>query len=145
MSILFYSYTFMAYSLIHFIMPSITITLLKGRTAAQKKQIADAVHESLVAAGVPQADRFQRIIELEPENFIYDKHYPDLETARTDQFIHIEILFSLGRSVKVKRKILADLMSNLQAIQVSTNDVMVYFLETAWENWAFANGVQIHI
>jgi 5-carboxymethyl-2-hydroxymuconate isomerase len=126
-------------------MPSITITLLKGRTAAQKKQIADAVHESLVAAGVPQADRFQRIIELEPDNFIYDKHYPDLETARTDQFIHIEILFSLGRSVKVKRKILADLMTNLQAIQVSTNDVMIYFLETGWENWAFANGVQIHI
>lgn len=126
-------------------MPSITITLLKGRTAAQKKQIGDAVHESLVAAGVPAADRFQRFIELEPENFIYDKHYPDLETARTDQFMQIEILFSVGRSVKVKRKILADLMIKLKSLQISTNDVMVYFMETSWENWAFANGEQIHI
>ncbi|MDN5288075.1 MAG: tautomerase family protein [Mucilaginibacter sp.] len=126
-------------------MPSITITLLKGRSATEKKQIGDAIHESLVAAGVPAGDRFQRFIELELENFIYDKHYPDLGTARTDQFMQIEILFSVGRSVKIKRKILADLMIKLQDIQVSPNDVMVYFLETNWENWAFANGEQIHI
>jgi phenylpyruvate tautomerase PptA (4-oxalocrotonate tautomerase family) len=126
-------------------MPVITITLLKGHSAKEKKQIGDAVHESLIAAGVPAADRFQRFIELEPENFIYDKHYPNLETARTDQFVQIEILFSVGRSVKVKRKILADLMIKLQDIPVSPNDVMVYFMETNWENWAFANGEQIHI
>jgi hypothetical protein len=27
---------------------------------------------------------------------------------------------------------------------VSPNDVMVAFKETAWENWAFANGELLH-
>jgi 5-carboxymethyl-2-hydroxymuconate isomerase len=126
-------------------MPLITLTLLKGRNTAEKRNICDAVHTALVNSGVPVADRFQRIIELEPENFIYDANYPDLEIARTDKFVIIEILLSVGRSVKIKRKILADLMENLKNHQISPNDVMVCFKETAWENWAFANGNQIHI
>jgi 5-carboxymethyl-2-hydroxymuconate isomerase len=126
-------------------MPLITLTLLKGRDTVERRNICDAVHAALVSSGVPVADRFQRIIELEPENFIYDANYPDLEVARTDKFVIIEILLSAGRSVKIKRKILADLMENLKNHQISPNDVMVCFKETAWENWAFANGNQIHI
>lgn len=126
-------------------MPLITLTLLKGRDPKEKRAICDAVYTALVNSGVPAADRFQRVIELEPENFIYDTHYPDLENARTDKFVIIEILLSVGRSVKIKRKILADLMEELKLKQISTNDVMVCFKETQWENWAFANGVQIHI
>lgn len=125
-------------------MPLITITLPKGRSAGEKRQIADAVHNALVAAGVPVQDRFQRIIELEEENLIYDRNYPDLETPRSDKFVLIEILFSVGRSVKIKRKILSDLMEGLKQIDVSPNDTMVVFKETAWENWAFANGQIIH-
>ncbi|WP_259069762.1 tautomerase family protein [Mucilaginibacter sp. X4EP1] len=126
-------------------MPLITLTLLKGRDPKEKKDILDAVHTALVNSGVPAADRFQRILELEPDNFIYDTHYPDLENARTDKFVIIEILLSVGRSVKIKRKILADLMEELKRKQISTNDIMVCFKETQWENWAFANGTQIHI
>lgn len=126
-------------------MPLITLTLLKRRDASEKKIICDAVHTALVGSGVPVADRFQRIIELDSENFIYDKSYPDLENSRTDKFVIIEILLSVGRSVKIKRKILADLMEELKNKQISTNDIMVCFKETAWENWAFANGKQIHI
>ena len=126
-------------------MPLITLTLLKGRDATEKRNICDAVHAALVSSGVPAADRFQRIIELEPENFIYDASYPDLEVSRTGKFVIIEILLSVGRSVKIKRKILTDLMENLKNKQILPNDVMVCFKETAWENWAFANGTQIHI
>jgi phenylpyruvate tautomerase PptA (4-oxalocrotonate tautomerase family) len=125
-------------------MPFITLTLLKGRPAAEKKQILDAVHASLVDAGVPATDRFQRVIELEPENFIYDATYPDLATPRTDKFMVIEIMLSVGRSVKIKRKLLAHLMGGLTAINLSPNDAMVVFKETAWENWAFANGNILH-
>lgn len=126
-------------------MPIITLTLLKGRTLAEKIQIFNAIHESIMLAGVPQNDRFQRAIELDEENFFYDKDYPDLETPRTKKFILIEILFSVGRSVKIKQKILDRLMKLLQEIEISSNDVMVTFQETAWENWAFANGKLIHV
>jgi phenylpyruvate tautomerase PptA (4-oxalocrotonate tautomerase family) len=125
-------------------MPLVTITTGKGRTAEQKQKIGDAIQAALVESGVPAADRFQRFIELDPENFIYDKQYPDLSKPRSTQFMVIEILLSVGRSVKVKRKILGSLMTQLKALGSDPNDVFVVFKETAWENWAFANGEILH-
>ena len=56
----------------------------------------------------------------------------------------IEILWSAGRSVKVKKVLLADLMQRLQAAGRDPENVMVCFKETTWENWAFAGGRLIH-
>ncbi|MBS1597331.1 MAG: tautomerase family protein [Bacteroidetes bacterium] len=125
-------------------MPLVTFTLLKGQPAALKTKLGQAVHFALENAGVPKADRFQRFLELESENFNYDLHYPDLSESRTTRFVLIEILFSVGRSVKVKQKILSDLLEHLQAAGISSNDIMVSFQETAWENWSFANGHILH-
>ena len=125
-------------------MPLVTITLGKGKTAEEKQKIGDAIQAALVETGVPAADRFQRFIELEPENFIYDKNYPDLSKPRTSQFIVIEILLSVGRSVKVKKKILGALVTQLKALGLDANDLFVVFKETSWENWAFANGEILH-
>lgn len=125
-------------------MPLVTITLGKGRTADQKQKIGDAIQAALVDSGVPAADRFQRFIELEPENFIFDKQYPDLSQPRTAQFMVIEILLSVGRSVKVKRKILAGLVEKLKGQGYDPNEIFVVFKETSWENWAFANGEILH-
>lgn len=121
-------------------MPVVTFTLLKGQPAALKAKLGQAVHLALKNAGVPNTDRFQRFLELDKENFYYDLHYPDLSEPRTDHFVLIEILFSVGRSVKIKQTILCDLHAHLQAAGISSNDVMVSFQETAWENWSFANG-----
>jgi hypothetical protein len=114
--------------------------MLKGQPAEMKTKLGDAVSLALEKSGVPKADRFQRFLELEKENFNYDLHYPDLAEPRTDRFVLIEILFSVGRSVKIKQKILNDMLEYLQASGFSSNDVMVCFKETAWENWSFANG-----
>lgn len=126
-------------------MPLVTITLLQGRSAEEKKSIGDAIHRSLVSSGVPEQDRFQRFLEQTPENFIFDRTYPNLTAPRTEKFFLVEILLSVGRSVKVKKQILKMMMGNLEALGQSPNDVMVVFIETQWENWAFANGEQIHI
>ncbi len=125
-------------------MPVITFTLLKGQPFSRKTNLGNAVHHALMNAGIPQEDRFQRFLELDQENFNYDLWYPDLKKPRTAEFVLIEILFSVGRSVKVKQKILSDLLENLQASAISPNDVMVSFQETAWENWSFANGEILH-
>jgi phenylpyruvate tautomerase PptA (4-oxalocrotonate tautomerase family) len=125
-------------------MPLVTITQVKGRTAEQKKEIGDAIQAALVETGVPAADRFQRFIDLEAEDLIYDKNYPDLSKPRTGQFTLIEILLSVGRSVKVKKKILGSLVTQLKTVGIEPSDVFVVFKETAWENWAFANGEILH-
>jgi phenylpyruvate tautomerase PptA (4-oxalocrotonate tautomerase family) len=125
-------------------MPLVTVTLRKPKTNEFKSKVLDAVHAALVSSGVPAADKFQRVLELDAEDFRFDPIYPDLASARTDDFVLIEILWSVGRSVKVKRKLLDELMGTLSQAGLSTENVMVCFKETAWENWAFAGGRLIH-
>jgi 5-carboxymethyl-2-hydroxymuconate isomerase len=126
-------------------MPLVTVTALKGRTGEEKKKIGDAIHAALAEAGVPPGDRFQRFFDMNPEDFIYDPSYPDNTAKRTDKFILIQIVLSAGRSVKVKRKLLEKLMTGLKELSIDPAGVMVVFVETVWENWAFANGTLLHV
>jgi len=125
-------------------MPLVTLTVRKPKTSEFKATVLDAVHSALVSSGVPAADMFQRVIELEAEDFRFDASYPDVKGERSEQFALIEILWSVGRSVKVKRKLLEELMATLAQAGLDTENVMVCFKETTWENWAFAGGRLIH-
>jgi len=125
-------------------MPFVTLTVRKPKSTEFKDKVFAAVHAALVATGVPDTDKFQRVLELDPADFRYDSHYPDVQTARTDDFVLIEILWSVGRSVKVKKKVLAELMDRLRADGFDPENVMVAFKETTWENWSFAGGRLLH-
>ena len=128
-------------------MPLVTLTVAKPKSAEFKTAVLGAVHKALVASGVPETDRFQRVFELEPENFRYDPGYPDLTSPRDENFALIEILFSEGRSVKVKKKIVTDVIAALTAapLQLNAENVMIVFKETRWENWVFGGGRFIHV
>ena len=126
-------------------MPLVTVTVRKPKPTEFKSGVLDAVHAALVASGVPAADKFQRVLELDAADFRYDPSYPDLARPRDENFVLIEILWSVGRSVKVKRKFLEDLMQRLRAAGHDPENVMVAFKETTWENWAFGGGRQIHV
>ena len=127
-------------------MPLVTLTVRRGKDAAFKSAVLNAVHNALVASGVPQTDRFHRVLELSAEDFRYDASYPDLAKPRSDDFVLIEVLLSVGRSVKVKRKIAIDLVDGLrQSPGLDPDDVMLVFNETRWENWSFAGGRFIHV
>ena len=127
-------------------MPLVTLTLRRGKDAAFKSAVLNAVHGALVASGVPQTDRFHRVLELSAEDFRYDASYPDLAEPRTDDFVLVEILLSTGRSVKIKRKIAVDLIDSLrQSPGLAPDNVMLVFKETLWENWSFGGGRFIHV
>jgi phenylpyruvate tautomerase PptA (4-oxalocrotonate tautomerase family) len=126
-------------------MPLVTLTVREGKSKEFKSAVLAAVHGALVASGVPEKDRFQRVLELGAEDFRFDPEYPDLSMRRTEDFVLIEILLSVGRSVKVKKKILADLIAALTRDPgLNAENVMVCFKETLWENWAFAGGRLLH-
>ena len=125
-------------------MPLVTLTVRRPKSATFKADVLDAVHAALVSSGVPATDKFQRVIELEAEDFRFDPSYPDLRSERTDNFVLIEILWSVGRSVKIKKKLLEELMASLSRQGLDPEHVMVCFKETAWENWAFGGGRLIH-
>ena len=125
-------------------MPLITVTVRKPKSREFKAGVLDAVHAALVSSGVPPADKFQRVIELDAEDFRFDPTYPDLKSERTADFVLIEILWSVGRSVKVKKKLLDELMGNLSRSGLNPENVVVCFKETTWENWSFGGGRLIH-
>ncbi len=125
-------------------MPLVTLTVRRPKPESFKSGVLDAVHSALVASGVPAADKFQRVIELSAEDFRFDPSYPDLKSARNDDFALIEILWSAGRSVKIKKKFLEDLMARISALGMNPENVLVVFKETTWENWAFGGGRLIH-
>ena len=127
-------------------MPLVTLTVRRPKDRAFKTAVLSAVHAALVASGVPAADRFQRVIELDADDFVFDPLYPDLTAPRREDFVLIEILLSVGRSVKVKRKIVADIVAALERDPgLSPEGVMIAFKETLWENWSFGGGRLIHV
>ena len=126
-------------------MPLVTLTIREGKSSEFKSAVLNAVHGALVASGVPERDRFQRVLELSSDDFRFDPEYPDLSVRRTDDFVLIEILLSVGRSVKVKKKILVEILGALSKDPgLSPENVMVCFKETLWENWSFGGGRFIH-
>ena len=125
-------------------MPLVTLTVRKPKSSTFKAMVLDTVHASLVSSGVPATDTFQRVIELDAEDFRFDTSYPDLKSKRDDDFVLIEILWSVGRSVKVKKKLLDELMAGLAGNGLNPENVMVCFIETTWENWSFGGGRLIH-
>jgi len=127
-------------------MPLVTVTVRRPKSPAWKAALLEAVHRALVASGVPETDRFHRVLELDEEDFRFDPSYPDAARPRTADFVLVQILLSVGRSVKVKRRILADLVEGLRRDPgVDPEHVMVVFQETQWESWSFAGGRQIHV
>jgi len=125
-------------------MPLVTVTVQKPKTTEFKDKVLSAVHDALMASGVPIADRFQRVFELDASDFRFDSAYPDLASSRNDQFVLIEILFSVGRSVKVKKQIVAGIVDKLSSQDFDPELVMVCFSETRWENWSFGGGRFLH-
>ena len=125
-------------------MPLVTLTVRRPKSAEFKTAVLDAVHAALVSSGVPAADRFQRVLELAEADFRFDPAYPDLKSERNADFVLIEILWSVGRSVRVKKKLLEELMASLAQAGINTENVMVCFKETTWENWSFGGGRLIH-
>jgi phenylpyruvate tautomerase PptA (4-oxalocrotonate tautomerase family) len=124
--------------------PLVTLTVRRPKSAEFKTAVLDAVHAALVSSGVPAADRFQRVLELAEADFRFDPAYPDLKSERNADFVLIEILWSVGRSVRVKKKLLEELMASLAQAGINTENVMVCFKETTWENWSFGGGRLIH-
>jgi phenylpyruvate tautomerase PptA (4-oxalocrotonate tautomerase family) len=125
-------------------MPFVTLTIRKHQTSRFKDSVLDAVHEALVSVGVPPTDKFQRVFTLDDEDFRFDATYPDAATPRGADYAFIEILWSVGRSVKVKRQMLQTLMTRLSEQGVDPEHMTVVFKETQWENWAFSAGRLLH-
>jgi len=121
-------------------MPIVTVTVRKPKTAEFKANILAAIQAALVSAGVNANDRFQRVLELDEQDFQYDASFPDVRTRRTNDFVLVEILLGTGRSVKVKKQILGGIVERLSTTGFDPENLMVCFQDVPWENWSPAGG-----
>jgi 4-oxalocrotonate tautomerase len=121
-------------------MPLVRISLIQGRTAAQRRDIGDAVHRALVQTiGVPERDRFQIITQHEPNELVYDPQF--LGIQRTDGIVMVQITISTGRSLEQKRALYRRITENLVYLDIRAEDVWINLVEVPRENWSFGNGV----
>jgi phenylpyruvate tautomerase PptA (4-oxalocrotonate tautomerase family) len=121
-------------------MPLVNITVVKPKTAEFKNTVLDAIHASLVEAGAHENDRFHRVHELDRENFRFHPSFPDVKAARTEDFVLVEILLGTGRSVRLKKQILAGIVERLSGAGFDPENLMVVFQDVPWENWSPAGG-----
>ncbi|CAM2157998.1 tautomerase family protein [Paraburkholderia tropica] len=122
-------------------MPLVKINLRKGREAEVKVAIADAVQAALVnVLGIPDADRYAVINELDGEHFIHTPAYLDLKYS--EDLLMIEITFIEGRPDETKKELLKDLNRRLTATgHVREDDVFVMIYEVGKANVSFGKGL----
>jgi 4-oxalocrotonate tautomerase len=120
--------------------PLVKLYLRKGKTPEYLRDVADAVHDALVAqANVPKDDRFQVILELDDDALIANPSYGGVN--RSKDLIIVEITLNAGRTVDIKKSLYADIVRRLQkAADVRPDDVLISLVEVTKENWSFGGG-----
>ena len=117
-------------------MPLVRIDMIKGKSTEYKKQVLECVHTGLEEAlGIPDWDRFQRIVEIPREDF---------ETApgKSDDFMIIELTLFPGRTKEQKGKAFEIITAKLsEKLGINPPDIFIVINEPPLENWGMA-GVQ---
>jgi len=122
-------------------MPLVRIDLRKGKSAAYKKAIGDAIYLAMRETFVvPDEDRFMVVTEHDDDGFFYSKMYLNIE--RTDDLVLIQLTVTNSRNVDQKRALFARIVELLaQQPGLRPQDVFINLLEVQKENWSFGNGI----
>ena len=127
------------------LMPLVRISLLKCKSKEHIRAIADSVHQALTETyEVPIDDRFQLIHQHEPEEFIYDANYLDIQ--RSKDVVFINILASNWRNTATKQRLykrLAELLSANAGLR--PEDVQVSISPNDRDDWSFGNGLASYV
>lgn len=89
---------------------------------------------------VPEDDRFMMVTQHDEDEFLYGKHYLDIE--RSDDLVIIQFTASNTRSIEQKKVLFAAIAKKLgDNPGVRPQDVFVNLVEVAKENWSFGHGL----
>ena len=102
----------------------------KGKLPHTKKVMLECVHEALrEALGVESWNRFQRIIEIEPDDF-------ETSPQKTDDLVIIELTLFPSRSKEQKQQVIQRITSRLHdKLAIAPTDVFIVIHEPPLENW----------
>lgn len=115
-------------------MPMTKIYVRKGRTAADKAAISDAIHHALVQViGIPDDDRYHVFHELEPENLISAPVAFGLE--RRERALFIQCYFGRRPEEQLQALYQAMVQNVTAAADLETRDVYINIVESPSANW----------
>jgi len=112
-------------------MPSTLIEVRRRYTAQEQVALIDAVHAALVAAfRIPEADRFVRLIALEPHAMVNGLH-----EGVADTYMRVTIDCFSGRSIEAKRALYREIVERLGHQGIPREHVSILLRESPPENW----------
>jgi 4-oxalocrotonate tautomerase len=121
-------------------MPITHISMRAGKPKAYRQAIFDSLYRALrEALKVPEHDQFMTITEHDAANFRYG---PYLAIARSDDLLFIQITVFNTRTFEQKTALyrrIAELLAESPGVR--PEDVFVYVLEAAKENWSVGHGL----
>ena len=116
-------------------MPIVKIAIVKGKSREYKNVILENIHTALIDAfKIPDYDRNQRIIEIEPEDFEHIRY--------GDDYTLIEMTVFPGRSKGAKKALyqgIVDKLSSNPGIKKEAITIVLY--EVPLENWGIRGGL----
>lgn len=121
-------------------MPLVRIDLLRGRSAAERRVIGDAVHDAMTETiDVPRDDVFQVITEHDRTGLRYDAQY--LGVDRDDGIAFISITLRRGRTLEQKQALYRRLCELLaERAEMESRNVFVALTENELADWSFGAG-----
>ena len=116
-------------------MPLVKIEIRKGKSKEYKKAILNGVHDALVkAVKIPDHDRFQRIYELDEDNF-------EAPESKTSNITLIEIIMFKGRTKETKKALYKAIIKNLASNPgFDRDDITIVLIDSPLENWGINGG-----
>ncbi|HEV2922926.1 MAG TPA: tautomerase family protein [Solirubrobacteraceae bacterium] len=118
-------------------MALVRIEVLEGRSAQEKRQLLDAVRESLVVAlQVPRGDPTLRVLEHDPANV----ELPTAPHPVGDRYTLIEVTMFSGRSSEAKRTLYREIVRRLGDLGIPGGDITIVLVESPRENWGVHSG-----
>ena len=111
-------------------MPLVRVEIIKGQSPEYKKTLLDTIHQSLMdSIGIEDWDRFQRIIEINREDF-------ETSSEKTEKFMIIEITMFPGRTKEQKKLMIETITSRLnEKLGIKPTDIFIVINEPTNENW----------
>jgi len=120
-------------------MPLVRIDVTEGRSAAELRAVADAIHNAIVDTyGIPVRDRFQ-IVTGHPAALIIAED-AGLGFERTSGVVMVQVFTQRGRSDETKQRLYAAITAALAEVGVAGEDVFIGYVENGPQDWSFGYG-----
>lgn len=116
-------------------MPLVNISILKGKSPAYIKAVADGINSAVIETmAFPDDDRYQIIHELEQHCLQFQD--------RTEDRVMMHLTMRAGRSNKAKQAFYAKVVENLAADPgIDPANVLITIVENHDIDWSFRDGI----